>query len=663
MVVVSNLAPQLALLLFLGASHALMRHNSSDTFNETKSIRNLEWHDSKCGNSRCDTFSLTVGSYVGLSSLPLLVSENVGPSILPSSNKSTSPITLYYPAAPQQCGIWFAKSTVPGGGLGMFAGRDFEKGQDLMASGDIVTPIVDFEIHNFDTQDPPFLWNDYTWSGFAAQEATNTVHVASPGFGSAANSILDLVNVEQVEPHHDEGGLTRRDPGAGAFSSYHNRRATAVRHVQAGQELFENYGDFWFTYRTSILGHLPIKGDHAKAQLLLDHFETLLDEHSDNRILMRDLWETFVLDSSFKGRSRALAALPTTWQATEEVLVQGLLHYKRAQHSISLEWLQDHGTCADHLVVRPSTVTQAGRGAFAHSALKRGSTIAPLPLIHIPERRRLNMYKVENNEVIDRETVVGQQLLLNYCMGHRQSTLLLCPYGALTSLINHNQTRANAKLQWASPERSNQQPSWLEFTVEQLALKSSAGLSMEIVATRDIEEGEEILLDYGNEWEMAWQHHVTNFDSVADPNYISAAQINADQGTPFKTEFDILRDGLPYPSNIEIKCSSAFLLPANVWMPQWRAGNILKFIEEEGEFFWPCEIVNRTAHGPFNTWHYTVVVYTDNESNVRKFINVPREAIRFFDRPCTSSMHWSATFRHDIRVPDEIFPAGWKNSI
>ena len=271
------------------------------------------------------------------------------------------------------------------------------------------------------------------------------------------------------------------------------------------------------------------------------------------------------------------------------------------------------------------------------------------------------MYKVENN-TLNPGIIVGQQLLLNYCMGHRQSTLLLCPYGALVALINHNQTRANSKLQWASPERSNQQPSWLEFTVEQLALKSSAGLSMEIVATRDIEEGEEILLDYGNEWEMAWQYHVTNFDSVADPNYISAAQINADQGTPFKTEFDILRDGLPYPGNIEIKCSSAFSVPADIWMPHWRAGNILRFMEREKKDFLPCEIVDRLVDRQFNEW-YTVIVYdtTSSSRQFTKFRMVPREAISAFDRPYTSHMHMTRSFRHDMRVPDELFPDIWKN--
>jgi hypothetical protein len=31
---------------------------------------------------------------------------------------------------------------------------------------------------------------------------------------------------------------------------------------------------------------------------------------------------------------------------------------------------------------------------------------------------------------------------------------------------------------------------------------------MELVALRDIESGEELFLDYGDDWERSWQHHL-----------------------------------------------------------------------------------------------------------------------------------------------------------
>ena len=55
-------------------------------------------------------------------------------------------------------------------------------------------------------------------------------------------------------------------------------------------------------------------------------------------------------------------------------------------------------------------------------------------------------------------------------------------------------------------------PEWLtqvQFTWDHI---NHPGLSFDVIALRDIEEDEEILIDYGIEWETAWREHVTNFD-------------------------------------------------------------------------------------------------------------------------------------------------------
>lgn len=561
-----------------------------------------------------------------------------------------------------KCGVWFARSTIPGAGLGMFAGRDFQHGQDLLASGDVVIPIIDIKIHQLNTVDN-FLWHEYTWDGASLvmdHEGVSEVNGASPGFGSAVNCVLDLVNVDEVTPIHDEAGFTRQDPGVGAFSPYHNRRTTARGDIQAGQELFANYGNGWFTTRVTQLGALPIRGDYEKAQTLLTRFTSLSIRQAKPQV-MNDLWETFVWDSPFSYDSGVFTAFPKKWNEIYKAMRQGLSLYKRDQHSVTLKWLQQYGTCGDHLVVKTSTLSQAGRGAFARHTLAKGSIVAPLPLIHLPNRQSLDMYKIEGKTVKNRKTVVGQQLLLNYCMGHNQSTILLCPYGALTSLINHNQTRANVKLQWSSPERSNHRPSWFNLSVNEIGTFLTSGLSMELLATRVIVEGEEILIDYGDEWEIAWQYHVNTYP-VTSSEYRSAAQLNADTTVHLKTEFDILDGALPYPENIKIMCNYAFSKPVEEWMPQWQAGTILEFIEKVDEYFWPCEIINRKIDGQSNTW-YTVVVTDEDKIETVKFPNIPREGIRFFDKPYTSNIHWSSSFRHDMKVPEELFPVAWRNNV
>jgi hypothetical protein len=62
--------------------------------------------------------------------------------------------------------------------------------------------------------------------------------------GSAANSFLDLINVDELNPKHSiPHGLHRsKDPGAGAFSTYHDRQSVARVDIQQGEEFFVDYG-------------------------------------------------------------------------------------------------------------------------------------------------------------------------------------------------------------------------------------------------------------------------------------------------------------------------------------------------------------------------------------------------------------------------------------
>ena len=136
------------------------------------------------------------------------------------------------------CGIWFAKSSIPNAGLGMYAGRHFDQGEDMAASGDVVIPIVDIEMHQ--GRGWLFLWDSYVWD-CPGNDGIKEVSFASPGFGSAANSFIDLHNVDELGKEQSLAGLHRsKDPGAGAFSPYHNRRSIAKMPIPVGQELFMN---------------------------------------------------------------------------------------------------------------------------------------------------------------------------------------------------------------------------------------------------------------------------------------------------------------------------------------------------------------------------------------------------------------------------------------
>ena len=62
-----------------------------------------------------------------------------------------------------QCGVYYAESTIPGAGFGLFAGRDFDESEWVLP-GDLVVPLVEMGWHN-GHQSYHHLWEEYQWSG------------------------------------------------------------------------------------------------------------------------------------------------------------------------------------------------------------------------------------------------------------------------------------------------------------------------------------------------------------------------------------------------------------------------------------------------------------------------------------------------------------------
>lgn len=508
--------------------------------------------------------------------------------------------------------------------------------------------------------------------GIAYEEA----NIASPGIGSTANSFLDFVNVEEWHPSQSVGQHLHRskDPGVGAFTYFHSRYATASKDIAAGQELFVDYGNKWFLRRAQELGPIPVKGDHQKAEELVRRYQQkFFDNRNENEAhpklesILRDMWETFVLDSSFKNESRVLAALPQP-EDFETMLSKGLVPMKEERMRLSNQVLQENGVCVDDLYLTDSSIPQAGHGVFARRHISRNKVILPVPLIHIPDRKAMDMYEMEvgskSRNKRDPNRPRPPQLLLNYCLGHRDSTILLSPYGPVFNLINHNQTLANAKLQWASPSRSQHDPTMLQQRVSSLHKINSARLAMELVATRDIEPNEEILLDYGDEWESAWLKHVKEWQPVKDADdYVAAIDFDS-QTEVIRTEFEQMKN--PYPANTMLKFYLAFQVQ-DMWRKWLNATNsherLTEFAKDNfADGLSEVEVLKKWKNEE-DIWLYRVVVPTGfDRKNFQVIDEVPRESLIFQDRPYSTDMFLPNVFRHDIRIPDELFPDAWRNA-
>ncbi|CAB9510485.1 Guanylate cyclase [Seminavis robusta] len=560
----------------------------------------------------------------------------------------------------------------------MYAGRDFAKKETLQQTGDVVIPIVDIMMHQRGRGMFEFLWDEYTWNGKSlglGHEVHHECSAASPGFGAAVNCFLDLVNVDEGDPKNTvPSGLHRsKDPGVGAFSTYHDRQATAKVKIKAGQELFANYGQHWFELRPE-LGPIPLRHGLMESTDFYRRFQVLRGRHQlVNREVFEELWDEFVQHCVWK-ESRILGAFSNT--VSERALLEKNMTLKKIRVMESMQttgWLHEHGTCADHIREGVSTIKQAGRGAFATRDLPKGTVVSALPLIPIINKSVLEMYDLEdiNTKRLGDRRRVGYQLLMNYCYGHQNSTMLLCPYSPLANMVNHNQTRANVKLVWGDPERGEHEPNLLTKTINSFADASTSKLAMELVAIQDIEKDEEIFLDYGDAWERAWQEHVEGWNIVGAEDYVSAFMLNQEESTTFvRTDFEQLHN--PYPDNIKVECDS------NIWkrinQTLFNTAHVVRITRPNSYEFWPCDVLRRRDVN--GTTLYTVSLdrppkekekndIMRGEKSISKRIklsDIPRMAIRFSDRPYTTDMFLEEAFRHYIVIPDSMFPSAWMNS-
>lgn len=186
---------------------------------------------------------------------------------------------------------------------------------------------------------------------------------------------------------------------------------------------------------------------------------------------------------------RVSYALPDRRLDLETMYKDGITSLALNNRVRDVEWLEDNGLCFDNIERRESNIEDAGFGAFSTRHIPAGHTIAPAPLLHVSERSFMKMFRFyeEDGETIPYGRVRGYQLLINYCYGHNQSSILLCNTSR-AGLINHSRT-PNAKYRWSTWDSTED---WLSLSLADLKKTEERVLSLEIVALRDIKADEEV---------------------------------------------------------------------------------------------------------------------------------------------------------------------------
>jgi hypothetical protein len=325
----------------------------------------------------------------------------------------------------------------------------------------------------------------------------------------------------------------------------------------------------------------------------------------------------------------------------------------------SLSWLKENGLCVDHIEPKLSSIESAGMGAFAKRFLPKGTVVAPAPVVPMSKAHLEMIVPLSHQHLLllmhdryDHEPFwEGHQLLLNYVYGHPSTSLVFFPYAPIVNMINHNGKEPNAKLQWSSMETSK-----FDQTPDEL-LESPVTLLMEVVAIQDILPGEEVVLDYGDEWQKAWDTH-DHIEPSSD--FVSAWMF--EQESLFRTE----ADGNSYPSYIELFCGINFDRATGVKQEskdgldhilyEWRVTKTVGLQKAVR-----CYLVESNSSQIFsNEMGYKVRL--EREGNRTIFVdNVPRQAITIQEKPYTGEQFKRNAFRHEIQMPDDMIPDIWKD--
>lgn len=472
-----------------------------------------------------------------------------------------------------------------------------------------------------------------------------------------------------------------KDPMAGGNTNYLGFNLIANSQIRQGQEIFLEGNPEWFQESM-----LPQRAEFERAQKIV---AALFRYHKKFPDLTEEHWIDILYRLKTEMLQDAVVAkvLPSTLEELVLIAESGVEAADIMPRDF--EWVRENGEsdqnlcssgqffiawfgltlcegyCLDNIREGTSTVEGAGRGAFATRRMDIGSIIAPAPLLHVLDRSILEFDVAHTNATT--------QLLLNYCFGHKETQVLLCPTTHVT-LINHNSTSTNAEIRWSKPSQNRVDADINYRTLgldEILSLHPhtwrdfNAKLAFEVVATKQIDSGEEIFLDYGSEWEHALLEHAREWMPPSESGYTPPKEMNQKNNDivlspelPNYYSYECSMEPLAQEREYIGEAGHDYFSPPYISPEQWNAK--MKHLYGENNFvcWYPCHVFGLNDDGTFQADAFSKILPLSNK--IRRWKNAPRESIRFADAHFQSDQHLSSAFRHFIPIPDKLIPFRWR---
>jgi hypothetical protein len=246
------------------------------------------------------------------------------------------------------------------------------------------------------------------------------------------------------------------------------------------------------------------------------------------------------------------------------------------------------------------------------------------------------------------------------------------------------------RIEWN--ERLMRNPEWLSLPVDAWIGEIHVGLAFSYVATRDISPGEEVLLDYGPEWEEAWDRHVSSWRPPAgSAAYVASYELNDDPDLVVR----VSREGWYPEKYVRQECFDLYrelsgsLSPGPSDMYPCRA---VARDRRDGEYRYLVELYLRdhdwspdkiaVPNGPESDddrhsdddGSDSSDDEDEEEGTLRRrrepdqqctemlfevLFDAPRDVFRFTDAPYSRDMAQPWAFRHPLGIPDALLPRAW----
>lgn len=209
----------------------------------------------------------------------------------------------------------------------------------------------------------------------------------------------------------------------------------------------------------------------------------------------------------------------------------------------------------------------------------------------------------------------------------------------------------NAVVRWATdfdPETSE----WLTQDIDVLNKRikqGRRGLSLEIVALRDIGADDEIFIDYGESWEKAWNQYVASWKAPLNGSFVPVSVMNRNVHEHLLTKAQIDSGNTTYPhKNVRIGCFyGGCWHPCDILDKYGRNATVdIREWDGEGEEEWDY-------YGDYN-WTF---------ANENILVNLSVADIKFFAGAGSSDQYLEGAFRHHIGIPDGLWPEHWMNLV